>query len=113
MVLLCIGKIHGCAAAVHGHIGADGETVGHSVVICSEYQRECLELESKFIEIVLTGDTFDAANSAAIKFAKENDKTFIPPFDDEKIIEYKGKRYNVKNVFIRDDQAVELTVGEY
>ena len=33
--------------------------------------------------------------------------------EDEKIIEYKGKRYNVKNVFIRDDQAVELTVGEY
>ena len=37
----------------------------------------------------------------------------IAVYDDEKIIEYKGKRYNVKNVFIRDDQAVELTVGEY
>lgn len=37
----------------------------------------------------------------------------IVEYDDEKIIEYKGKRYNVKNVFIRDDQAVELTVGEY
>ena len=37
----------------------------------------------------------------------------IAEYDDEKIIEYKGKRYNVKNVFIRDDQAVELTVGEY
>ena len=37
----------------------------------------------------------------------------IAEYDDEKIIEYKCKRYNVKNVFIRDDQAVELTVGEY
>ena len=37
----------------------------------------------------------------------------IAEYDDEKIIEYKGKRYNIKNVFIRDDQKVELTVGEY
>ena len=44
----------------------------------------------EFIEIVLTGDTFDAANSAAIKFAKENDKTFIPPFDDPKVMEGQG-----------------------
>ena len=43
-----------------------------------------------FIEIVLTGDTFDAANSAAIAYAKENDKTFIPPFDDPKVMEGQG-----------------------
>ena len=44
----------------------------------------------EFIEIILTGDTFDAANSAAIKFAKENEKTFIPPFDDPKVMEGQG-----------------------
>ncbi len=44
----------------------------------------------EFIEIVLTGDTFDAANSAAIKYAKEHDKTFIPPFDDPKVMEGQG-----------------------
>ena len=44
----------------------------------------------EYIEIILTGDTFDAANSAAIKFAKENDKTFIPPFDDPKVMEGQG-----------------------
>ncbi len=44
----------------------------------------------EFIEIVLTGDTFDAANSAAIIYAKENDKTFIPPFDDPKVMEGQG-----------------------
>ena len=42
------------------------------------------------IKIVLTGDTFDAANSAAIEFAKENNKTFIPPFDDPKVMEGQG-----------------------
>ena len=44
----------------------------------------------EYIEIVLTGDTFDAANSAAITYAKENNKTFIPPFDDPKVMEGQG-----------------------
>lgn len=44
----------------------------------------------EFIEIVLTGDTFDAANAAAIEYAKENDMTFIPPFDDPKVMEGQG-----------------------
>ena len=44
----------------------------------------------EFIEIILTGDTFDAANSAAIKYAEENKKTFIPPFDDPKVMEGQG-----------------------
>lgn len=39
------------------------------------------------IEIVLTGDTFDTSNKLAMKFAKENNKTFIHPFDDPKTIE--------------------------
>lgn len=42
------------------------------------------------IEIVLTGDTFDAANNAAIEYARKSGKTFIPPFDDPKIIEGQG-----------------------
>lgn len=44
----------------------------------------------EYIEIVLTGDTFDAANSAAIEYAHESGKTFIPPFDNPKIIEGQG-----------------------
>ena len=44
----------------------------------------------EYIEIILTGDTFDAANSAAIKYAAENGKTFIPPFDDQKVMEGQG-----------------------
>ena len=44
----------------------------------------------EYIEIILTGDTFDAANSAAIQYAKDNGKTFIPPFDDPKVMEGQG-----------------------
>ena len=44
----------------------------------------------EFIEIILTGDTFDAANAAAIEYSKEKNKTFIPPFDDPKVMEGQG-----------------------
>lgn len=39
------------------------------------------------VNIILQGDTFDDSNNAAILFSKENGKTFVPPFDDEKVIE--------------------------
>ena len=44
----------------------------------------------EYIDIVLTGDTFDAANTAAIEFAKKSGRTFIPPFDDPKVMEGQG-----------------------
>ena len=40
-----------------------------------------------FIEIKLVGDTFDDCAIAAKKYTSENGMTFIPPFDDYKIIE--------------------------
>ena len=40
-----------------------------------------------FVTITLVGDTFDEANAIAMQFAQENLKTFIPPFNDERIIE--------------------------
>jgi threonine dehydratase len=43
-----------------------------------------------FVEIVLTGDTFDDCAVAAKKFTEENGMTFIPPFDDLRIIEGQG-----------------------
>ncbi len=42
------------------------------------------------IEIILNGDTFDEANIAAKEHASNCNKTFIPPFDDPKIIEGQG-----------------------
>lgn len=40
-----------------------------------------------FIEIKLVGDTFDDCAVAAKQFTEENGMTFIPPFDDYRIIE--------------------------
>lgn len=42
------------------------------------------------IEIVLVGDTFDDCAVAAKKYTEENSMTFIPPFDDYRIIEGQG-----------------------
>lgn len=41
----------------------------------------------KAIEVVLTGDTFDQANTAAIEECEKHNMAFIPPFNDPKIIE--------------------------
>ncbi len=43
-----------------------------------------------FIEIRLVGDTFDDCAVAAKQFTAENEMTFIPPFDDYRIIEGQG-----------------------
>jgi len=43
-----------------------------------------------FIEVKLVGDTFDDCAVAAKKYTEENGMTFIPPFDDLRIIEGQG-----------------------
>src|SRR6267154_6658774 len=42
------------------------------------------------VEIVLVGDTFDECQTHALEFTKENNMTFIPPFDHPKVIEGQG-----------------------
>jgi threonine dehydratase len=42
------------------------------------------------IEIVLIGDTFDDCQAHALEFTKQNNSTFIPPFDHPKVIEGQG-----------------------
>jgi len=44
----------------------------------------------KYVEIVLTGDTFDDAYKQAMQDATDNHKTFVHPFDDEKVMEGQG-----------------------
>lgn len=44
----------------------------------------------EFIEIVLAGDTFEDCAFAAKKYTRKHEMTFIPPFDDYKIIEGQG-----------------------
>src|SRR5690606_1696742 len=43
-----------------------------------------------YIEIVLTGDTFDDCQRAALAYANEHNMTFVHPFDDPAIIEGQG-----------------------
>ncbi|NRD21712.1 threonine ammonia-lyase [Winogradskyella litoriviva] len=40
-----------------------------------------------YVDIVLVGDTFDDAYHAAMQQSKDMDKTFVHPFNDEKVIE--------------------------
>ena len=40
-----------------------------------------------FVDIVLEGDTFDEANTAALAICKKQGKEFVHPFDDERVIE--------------------------
>ncbi|HEY0434788.1 MAG TPA: threonine ammonia-lyase [Chitinophagaceae bacterium] len=42
------------------------------------------------VEVRLVGDTFDDCAVAAVKFTHENGMTFIPPFEDKRIIEGQG-----------------------
>ena len=42
------------------------------------------------IEIILVGDTYNDCSAEAKKYAEENKMTFIPPFDNIKIIEGQG-----------------------
>lgn len=44
----------------------------------------------EYTEIVLVGDTFDEAFNEAVKDCKENNMVFVPPFNDEKVIEGQG-----------------------
>ncbi len=39
------------------------------------------------VEVILTGDTFDDAYAEAVRYTKANDRIFVHPFDDEKIVE--------------------------
>jgi threonine dehydratase len=43
-----------------------------------------------WVEVILTGDTFDDSYREARRDAEENGKTFVHPFDDERIIEGQG-----------------------
>lgn len=43
-----------------------------------------------FVEIVLTGDTFDDCQAEALSYASQRDMVFIPPFEHPRIIEGQG-----------------------
>lgn len=63
------------------------------------------------IEIILVGDTFDDCLKEALVYSEQKSATFIPPFDDEKIIE--GQATVMMEVFqdLPDLDAVIVPVG--
>lgn len=64
-----------------------------------------------YIEIILTGDTFDDCQKAALEYTKENNMTFIPPFDDLKIIEGQGTVAVEILEDLPDVEAVFIPIG--
>jgi threonine dehydratase len=56
------------------------------------------------IEVILVGDTFDDCAVAAKKYTEENQMTFIPPFDDLRIIEGQG---TVAIEILEDQSAID------
>ena len=52
--------------------------------------RQVKRFGKEFIEIILTGDTFDDSYYEAIRCAEEENRSFIDPFDDEKVIAGQG-----------------------
>jgi len=47
-------------------------------------------LGKKYVEIILSGDTYDDAKNAALKFVQKEYKIFVSPFDHKLIIEGQG-----------------------
>lgn len=57
-----------------------------------------------FVEVVLSGDTFDDAYAEALIYSQSNKASFIPPFDDQKVIEGQG----TVGKEIMDDASFEI-----
>ena len=65
-----------------------------------------------FVEIILTGDTHDAASAAAQAYAKEHKMTFIHPFNDELVIAGQGTvGLEIMNHNLEDIDYVFATIG--
>ncbi|WP_257668919.1 threonine ammonia-lyase IlvA [Parapedobacter tibetensis] len=59
------------------------------------------------IEIILTGDTFDDCQHAALAYSAERDMAFIHPFDDRDIIEGQG---TVGVEILQDEPDIDMVI---
>jgi threonine dehydratase len=73
------------AFACH-HLGIKG-----TIYMPSVTSKQKIEQTKMFggdtVTVVLEGDTFDDSSKAALQYCHEQGKTFVHPFDDEKVIE--------------------------
>ena len=65
---------------IHGKIYMPTPTTSQKVDRVKMFGKE-------FVEVILVGDTFDDANTRALADCAEAGGTFVPPFEDEKVIE--------------------------
>jgi len=68
------------------HLGINGTVYMPSVTPKQKIEQTKMFGGEK-ITVVLEGDTFDDSSNAARDYCKEQGKTFVHPFDDEKVIE--------------------------
>lgn len=65
-----------------------------------------------FVEVILTGDTFDDSFKEAISYCNEHHMAFIHPFDDERIIAGQGTvGIEIMNEIEEDLNYVFLSIG--
>ncbi|MCX6316289.1 MAG: threonine ammonia-lyase [Bacteroidetes bacterium] len=70
-------------------LGVKG-TVFMPVITPKQKVKQTRMFGEQFIEVILSGDTFDDCAIAAKKFTADHNMVFIPPFDDMRIIEGQG-----------------------
>jgi len=62
----------------------------------------------EWIDVVLTGDTFDDAYKASVNFCNANQAVFVHPFDDEKVIE--GQATVAKEILEDADAEIDYVL---
>lgn len=71
------------------HLGIKG-TIYMPAVTPKQKVEQTKMFGEDWVTVVLEGDTFDDASKAAKKYCEEENKIFVHPFDDPKIIEGQG-----------------------
>ena len=78
------GVAYSCAAlGIYGTIYMPNPTPDQKI-------KKVKSFGGQWVKVILFGDTFDDANEKALIAAKEEESTFIHPFDDEKVISGQG-----------------------
>lgn len=78
------GVAYSCKALqIHGKIVMPTTTPRQKIIQVKHFGES-------YVDVILTGDTYDASYNEAMKIAEEHDLTFIHPFDDPKIMAGNG-----------------------
>lgn len=59
-----------------------------------------------FVTVILTGDTFDEANTSALAYKSKEGSVFIPPFNDPKVI--MGQGTVGKEIYEQEDAEIDF-----